>query len=140
MKCKSICNINSWSQTICHRLIFIYLLLRYDKLIIDDQVYIYNDSEKRIERLPFSVYSTASSGTVPPTNISHSKSHSDIYATSNQESRDEAAQGLDHQHQNSQHPLRYVTVNKLTVFVGLMSLKVLGLIRKKDERSQYSFK
>ena len=35
---------------------------RYDKLIIDDHVFIYNDSERRIERLPFSVYSTATSG------------------------------------------------------------------------------
>ena len=39
---------------------------RYDKLIIDDQVYIYNDHERRIERLPFSVYSTAVTGNPPP--------------------------------------------------------------------------
>ena len=42
------------------------LSFRYDKLIIDDQVYIYNDSEKRIERLPFSVYSMAATGSISP--------------------------------------------------------------------------
>ena len=128
MTCKHKIIFNSWSYKIYHPLISIYFFLRYDKLIIDDQVYIYNDNEKRIERLPFSVYSTASSGTVPPTNISHSKSHSDIYATSNQESRDEAAQGQEHQHHNSQHPLRYVIVSNMTVLFGLLSLKVFGVI------------
>ena len=35
------------------------LFFRYDKLIIDDNVYIYNDVEKRIERLPHSVSASA---------------------------------------------------------------------------------
>jgi len=39
---------------------FWIFFLRYDKLIIDDNVYIYNDAEKRIERLPYSM--SASSG------------------------------------------------------------------------------
>ncbi len=36
-----------------------FLFSRYDKLIIDDNVYIYNDVEKRIERLPYSVSASA---------------------------------------------------------------------------------
>lgn len=66
-------------------------IIRYDKLIIDDQVYIYNDSEKRIEKLPFSVYSTAATGTISSNNISHSTSHSNLYTTNASDSRDESA-------------------------------------------------
>ena len=36
-----------------------FYFFRYDKLIIDDNVYIYNDVEKRIERLPYSVSASA---------------------------------------------------------------------------------
>ena len=66
------------------------LTCRYDKLIIDDQVYIYNDSEKRIEKLPYSVYSTAATGTIGSSNISHSVSHSNLYTNNSQDSREEA--------------------------------------------------
>ena len=62
---------------------------RYDKLIIDDQVYIYNDSEKRIEKLPYSVYSTAATGTIGSSNISHSVSHSNLYSNSTQDSKED---------------------------------------------------
>ena len=30
-------------------------LFRYDKLVIDDNVFIYNQSEQRVERLPYSL-------------------------------------------------------------------------------------
>ena len=65
--------------------------IRYDKLIVDDQVYIYNDSEKRIEKLPYSVYSTAATGTISSSNISHSTSHSNLYTTSSTDSKDDSA-------------------------------------------------
>ena len=65
-------------------------LYRYDKLIVDDQVYIYNDSEKRIEKLPYSVYSTAATGTLGSSNISHSISHSNLYSNNISEPRDDA--------------------------------------------------
>ena len=32
-----------------------YQIFRHDKLLIDDHVYIYNDQEHRIERLPVTV-------------------------------------------------------------------------------------
>ena len=66
-------------------------IIRYDKLIVDDQVYIYNDSEKRIEKLPYSVYSTAATGTIGSNNISHSTSHSNLYTTNSADSKDDSA-------------------------------------------------
>ena len=100
---------------------------RYDKLIIDDQVYIYNDSEKRIERLPFSVYSTATSGTVSSSNLSHSTSHSNLYTTNTQDSRDDGAhrsrspdqKDTDHPNYNSQQHdvklMRYDRLNRSSI-------------------------
>ena len=75
---------------------FMLLFYRYDKLIVDDQVYIYNDSEKRIEKLPYSVYSTAATGTLGSSNISHSVSHSNLYSSNNiSDSREDAPADAD---------------------------------------------
>ena len=68
----------------------LFTIFRYDKLIVDDQVYIYNESEKRIEKLPYSVYSTATTGTIGSSNISHSVSHTNLYTNSSQDSREDA--------------------------------------------------
>ena len=88
---------------------------RYDKLIIDDQVYIYNDSEKRIERLPYSVYSTATSGIVTSSNLSHSRSHSDLYTSNAQDSRDDVgahrSRSPNQKDPDQLHPLRYIYPN-----------------------------
>ena len=65
--------------------------IRYDKLIVDDQVYVYNDGEKRIEKLPYSVYSTAASGTISSNNLSHSTSHSNLTTTYSTDTRDDSA-------------------------------------------------
>ena len=73
----------------------LYTSFRYDKLIVDDQVYIYNDSEKRIEKLPYSVYSTAATGTINSSNLSHSTSHSNLYTTNAHDSRDDGAADQD---------------------------------------------
>ena len=70
-------------------------IIRYDKLIVDDQVYIYNDTEKRIEKLPYSVYSTAATGTIGSNNISHSTSHSNLYTTNSADSKDDSAHDTD---------------------------------------------
>ena len=43
------------NNLLLHYSVLLLILFRHDKLIIDDHVYIYNDQEHRIERLPVTV-------------------------------------------------------------------------------------